>query len=100
VGTVTDASGNVRGEQVLYALVGTDLTRREIGVDAAALTLASGISSLAFVYRDSAGAVTATPANIRTIVIAATTRPQFQPAAMQQGRVLVTMTDSARVRNR
>jgi prepilin-type N-terminal cleavage/methylation domain-containing protein len=100
VGTVTDASGNVRGEQVLYALVGTDLTRREIGVDAAALTLASGISSLAFTYQDSAGVVTVTPANIRTIVIAATTRPQFQPAASNQGRVQVTMTDSARLRNR
>jgi prepilin-type N-terminal cleavage/methylation domain-containing protein len=99
-GTVTDQSGNVRGEQVVYALVGTDLTRREIPLDAAALTLASGISSLTFTYQDSTGAVTATPANTRTIVISATTRPQFQPAAMQQGRVLVTMTDSARVRNR
>jgi prepilin-type N-terminal cleavage/methylation domain-containing protein len=99
-GTVTDASGNPRGEQVLYALVGNDLTRREIGVDAAPLILASGVSSLTFTYRDSAGAVTATPANIRTIVIAATTRPQFQPAASNQGRVQVTMTDSARLRNR
>src|SRR5712691_5808940 len=94
-GTVTDASGNARGEQVVYALVGSDLTRREIPLDAAPLTLASGISSLTLTYLDNAGAVTGTAANIRTIAIALTTQPQFQPAAMQQGRVLVTMTDSA-----
>ncbi len=98
--TVTDPSGNSRGEQVVYALVGNDLTRREVPLDAAALTLASGISSLTLTYLDSAGAVTGTTANIRTIVIAVTTRPEFQPAASQQGKVLVTMTDSARLRNR
>ena len=80
--------------------MGNDLTRREVPLDAAALTLASGISSLTLTYLDSAGAVTGTTANIRTIVIAVTTRPEFQPAASQQGKVLVTMTDSARLRNR
>ena len=100
VGTVTDANGNVRGEQVVYAFAGGALTRQETGVDAAALTLATGINSLTFTYEDSTGVTTATADNIRTIVVTLTTQPQNQPAATQQGRVLVTMTDSVRLRNR
>lgn len=100
-GTVTDAFGNIRGEQIVYAFAGGALTRQETGVDVAGpLTLATGINSLTFTYQDNAGVVTATPANIRTVVVTATTQPQFQPAATLQGRVLVTMTDSLRMRNR
>jgi prepilin-type N-terminal cleavage/methylation domain-containing protein len=98
-GTVTDAFGNARGEQVVYAFAGGTLTRQETG-DAIPLTLATGINSLTFTYQDNAGVVTATPANICTVVVTATTQPQFQPAATLQGRVLVTMTDSLRMRNR
>ena len=97
---VTDYAGATRGEKVVYAVSGGALTRQEIGLDASPVTLASGISSMTFTYQDDTGAVTATPANIRTIVVAMTAQPQFQPAATQQGRVLVTMTDSARLRNR
>ena len=99
-GTVTDADGNVHGEQIVYAFSSGALTRQEVGVDASAVTLATGINSLTFTYQDSTGATTATAANIRTIVVTLTTQPQNQPAATQQGRVLVTMTDSVRVRNR
>ena len=99
-GTVTDANGNVRGEQIVYASSSGTLTRQEVGVDASAVTLATGIDGLTFTYQDSTGATTATAASIRTIVVTLTTQPQNQPAATPQGRVLVTMTDSARVRNR
>ena len=98
-GTVTDGFGNVRGEQIVYAFAGGALTRQETG-DANPLTLATGINSLTFTYQDNAGVVTAVPDNIRTVVVTATTQPQFQPAATLQGRVLVTMTDSLRMRNR
>jgi Tfp pilus assembly protein PilW len=98
VGTVTDANGTVRGEQIIYAFAGGSLTRQEIG--GASETLATGINSLSFTYQDSAGATTAIAADIRTIVVTLTTQPQNQPAATQQGRVLVTMTDSVRLRNR
>jgi Tfp pilus assembly protein PilW len=98
VGTVTDANGTVRGEQIIYAFAGGSLTRQEIG--GASETLATGINSLSFTYQDSAGATTAIAANIRAVVVTLTTQPQNQPAATQQGRVLVTMTDSVRLRNR
>jgi type IV pilus assembly protein PilW len=98
VGLVTDANGTSRGEQVIYAFAGGSLTRQESGLGSQ--TLAVGINSLTFTYQDSAGATTATAANIRALVVTLTTQPQNQPAATQQGRVFVTMTDSVRVRNR
>jgi hypothetical protein len=52
------------------------------------------------VYQDAAGAVTATPANIRRVVITFTAQPQNQPAATQQGRTQVTVQDTVRLRNR
>ncbi|MBI4271607.1 MAG: prepilin-type N-terminal cleavage/methylation domain-containing protein [Candidatus Rokubacteria bacterium] len=99
-GTVTDYAGTTHGEQVIYAVSGGALTRQEIGLDGSPVTLASGISSMTFTYQDDTGAVTATAADIRTIVVTLTAQPQFQPAATQQGRILVTMTDSVRLRNR
>ena len=99
-GTVTDANGNVRGEQIIYSFAGSAITRQETGVDASALTLATGINALTFTYQDSAGVTTVTPDNIRTVVVTLTTQPQLQPAATLQGRVLVTMTNSLRMRNR
>lgn len=99
-GTVTDYAGTTRGEQVIYAVSGGALTRQEIGLDGSPVTLANGISSMTFTYQDDTGAVTATAADIRTIVVTLTAQPQFQPAATQQGRILVTMADSVRLRNR
>jgi prepilin-type N-terminal cleavage/methylation domain-containing protein len=98
--TVTDANGTVRGEQVIYTFASGTLTRQEIGVNASAQVLVNGINALTFTYQNSAGATTANAADIRTVVVTVTTRPEFQPAATLQGRVLVTMTDSVRVRNR
>ena len=67
-GTVTDANGKVRGEQIVYAYSSGTLTRQEAGVDASAVTLATGINDLTFTYQDGTGATTATAADIRTIV--------------------------------
>jgi len=97
---VTNASGTTRGEQIVYAVSGGALTRQEVPLDGSPVTLATGVANLAFSYQDDTGTVTATAADIRTVVMSVTTRPQFQPAATQQGRVLVTMTDTARLRNR
>lgn len=104
--TVMDASGTVtttqRGERIIYAYnsgTGT-LTRQEIGVDGTALTVASGINSLTFSYLDSSGNVTTTPADARTVVITLTTQPALQGGSTSSGKVLVTMTDSVRLRNR
>jgi prepilin-type N-terminal cleavage/methylation domain-containing protein len=98
-GTTTTTN---RGEQVTYTFnsgSGT-LTRREIGVDAAPVIIASGISSLTFTYLDTAGAVTSTAANIRAIAVNVVGQPQNQPTTFQAGRVQVAMTDSIRLRNR
>lgn len=97
---VTDPDGNTRGEQIVYAVSGGALTRQEVGIDGSAVTLASGITSATFTYLDKDGNVTATPSEIRRIDITVTAQPQVQPAATQQGRVQVTMTDSVRLRNR
>jgi type II secretory pathway component PulJ len=99
-GTVSDASGAVRGERIVYALAGSDLTRQEVGVDSTPVTLARGIASLTLTYRDADGNPTGTAADIRRVDIAVTARPQVQGATTLQGRALVTMTDSVRLRNR
>ena len=93
-------TGTQRGEQILWAVTGTNLTRREIGIDAAPVVIASGIVSATFTYRDVNDNVTATAANIRRIVISITAQPQNQPAATAEGKVLVSLQDSVRLRNR
>ena len=89
-----------RGENVVYAVAGGNLTRREMGIDGAPVVLASGIVSASFTYLDANDAVTATAANIRRVAIAITAQPQNQPAATQQGRTQVSVQDSVRLRNR
>ena len=98
-GTTTTTN---RGEQVIYAFnSGTGkLTRREIGLDAQPVDIASGISSLTFTYLDASGATTTTAANIRAVVVNVVGQPQNQPTTFQAGRVQVAMTDSIRLRNR
>lgn len=95
LGTVT-----LRGENVIYAFAGGNLTRQETGVDVAPVVLAGGIVSATFAYLDANDVVTATPANIRRVAIAITAQPQNQPAATAQGRVQVSVQDSVRLRNR
>jgi prepilin-type N-terminal cleavage/methylation domain-containing protein len=89
-----------RGEQVTYTFSSGNLRRQEIGIDAQPVVIASGISSLTFTYLDSSGATTATPANIRAVVVNVVGQPQNQPTTFQAGRVQVAMTDSIRLRNR
>ena len=96
-GTTTTTN---RGEQVTYAFSAGTLTRREIGIDATPVVIASGISSLTFTYLDINGAPTTTAADIRAIVVNVVGQPQNQPTTFQAGRVQVAMTDSIRLRNR
>jgi type IV pilus assembly protein PilW len=99
------ATSNVtRGEQIVYSFSSGTLTRREMGVDGTAVTVASNLASLSFTYLDADGnsftPTTTTQANIRTIVVNAVGQPQVQPTAAAAGRVQVAMTDSIRLRNR
>jgi prepilin-type N-terminal cleavage/methylation domain-containing protein len=106
----TAVSGVNRGEQVTYFVVGNTLRRRESNIHPSPWNLCDGATDLTcviapveqatFEYRDATDAVTAVAANIRTIVAALQVRPQTQPAATLQGKVLVSMTDRARIRNR
>lgn len=82
-----------RGEQVTYSLSGGNLTRQESGVDLTPSTLASGITSLTFTYRDQAGNVTAVPDLIRIVEISITAQTASKGA-------YVTMVDRVRLRNR
>jgi type IV pilus assembly protein PilW len=100
-GTTTNVT---RGEQVIYTYSSGTLQRREMGVDASPVTVASNLSSLSFTYLDADGVAftptTTTQTNIRTIVVNAVGQPPDQPTAASAGRVYVAMTDSVRLRNR
>lgn len=98
--TVTDpVKGTPRGEQVIYALSGTNLTRRETGVDGTPQVLISGVQTLAFEYLDITDTVTATAANIRTVVMTATVSQFTGPtAAINPARVV--LTNRIRLRNK
>ncbi len=99
--TTSSTTTNVtRGEQIIYSVAGGELRRQEIGVDAAAVAVVSNLASITFTYLDADGVVTATPANIRTIMVNAVGQPLVQPTAYTAGRVQVAMTDSVRLRNR
>lgn len=90
---VDPISGGNRGEQVIYSFGDGQLSRREMGVDAAPVVLASGIISLAFTYLDQGNAVTGTAADIRTVTITMTTQ-------QSTGQPQVTMVHRVRLRNR
>jgi prepilin-type N-terminal cleavage/methylation domain-containing protein len=90
---VDSISGGNRGEQVIYSFADGQLSRREMGVDAAPVVLASGIISLAFTYLDQGNAVTGTAADIRTVTITMTTQ-------QSTGQPQVTMVHRVRLRNR
>jgi prepilin-type N-terminal cleavage/methylation domain-containing protein len=95
----TTLSGVARGEQITYSLAGTTLSRQESQVDGSALPLAQ-VQSMTLQYLDAAGAVTATAADIRTVAVTLVVSPGCPPATGPQGRVLVTVSDRARLRNR
>jgi type II secretory pathway component PulJ len=96
--TVT-VGGATRGERVTYSVTSNRLDRQESAVDASPVTVAR-IEQVTFQYLDANNVVTATSANIRTVVVTIRTRPQDQPATAMQGRAIVAMTDRARLRNR
>lgn len=85
--------GGCRGERVTYSFSGGALTRQEVGVDASALTIASGITSLTFTYMAEDGTVTSNPADIRIVGLSVTAQTDTKGA-------YVTMTDRIRLRNR
>jgi prepilin-type N-terminal cleavage/methylation domain-containing protein len=91
---VTDpVTGSLRGEQIIYTFAAGQLRRQEIGIDAGAVVVAAGITSLAYTYLDQNNTVTAVAANIRTVTIALTTR-------QSAGQPQVTMVHRVRLRNR
>jgi prepilin-type N-terminal cleavage/methylation domain-containing protein len=97
-GTVNDpflcATGaGCRGERVVYSFSSGALTRQEIGVDASAQTIASGISSMGLTYFAEDGTVTTVPADIRVIGVSVTAQSANQGA-------YVTMSNRVRLRNR
>ena len=89
-----------RGERIVYALEGNNLTRREMGVDAAGVPVVMNLAFLTFTYRDADGNVTATAGDVRTVMVSAIGQPEVQAASFAGGRVQVAMTDSVRLRNR
>lgn len=98
--TVTDpVKGTARGEQVIYALSGTNLTRRETGVDGTPQVLISGVQSLAFEYLDITDVTTATAGNIRTVVMTATVS-QFTGPSAAVNPANVVLTNRIRLRNK
>jgi prepilin-type N-terminal cleavage/methylation domain-containing protein len=82
-----------RGEQITYSLSGTNLRRQESVVDASPVVIASGITALAFTYRDENNNVTAATDLIRTVEISLTVQTATRGA-------FVTMVDRVRLRNR
>lgn len=82
-----------RGERIVYSYSSGALTRQEMGVDGTPVTIASGISSLAFTYFAEDGTATAVPADIRTIGVTVTAQTANQGA-------YVSMSDRIRLRNR
>jgi prepilin-type N-terminal cleavage/methylation domain-containing protein len=82
-----------RGEQITYSVSGGNLQRQEVVVDGAPVVIASGITALAFTYRDENNNVTASPELIRTVEISVTAQTATRGA-------FVTMVDRVRLRNR
>ena len=106
-GVTTNVNGSLRGEQVTYSFVGTQLMRQESGVDAAAVPLVGGVQSLTFTYLGADGAATGVTANIRSVMVTLRAGPQTRqpsnpcvPYTYAEGNVAVTMVDTARIRNR
>lgn len=86
-------AGTCRGEQVTYSLSGGNLQRQESVVDASPVIIASGISALAFTYRDENNNVTASRDLIKIVEISVTAQTATKGA-------YVTMVDRIRLRNR
>lgn len=82
-----------RGEQVIYAFSSGNLTRREVGIDASPVTVASGINSMTFTYFKEDGTAATAATDVRTVAVTVTAQTANKGA-------MVTMTDRIRLRNR
>ena len=87
-------------ELVRYRLVGTEL-RRSVNpaIDSCETVVVGGVQALSFSYLDATGAATATSANIRTVAVSLTLRPETAGHNSNQPTA-ATMTDRVRLRNR
>ena len=83
-----------RGEQVTYSLVGSQLMRREIFVDAAAVPVADGISALTFTYLKDDNTAAASQEDIRSVQIV------IQASSTATPPTTITMMDQIRLRTR
>ena len=87
-------------EVVRYRLVGNELRRSVNPASAGCETpVVGGVQALAFAYLDEGGAVTATSASIRTIVVTVTMVPET-PGNNPNQPTSSTVTDRVRLRNR
>lgn len=99
--TVT-VDGVAHGEQVTYTFAGNTLTRQESNLDAAAVTVATGISNMTIQYLDANDVAVATPSGanaslIRTVVLDVTAQPGTSVTSTQ---VAVRSQTRVRIRNR
>jgi type IV pilus assembly protein PilW len=100
----TTVDGVAHGEQVTYTFAGTTLTRQESNIDAAAVTVATGISSMTIQYLDADDVAVATPSGanaslIRTVVLDLSTQPGTSTTGTAT-QVAVRSQTRVRVRNR
>lgn len=99
--TVT-VDGVAHGEQVTYTFAGNTLTRQESNLDAAAVTVATGISNMTIQYLDADDVAVPTPSGanaslIRTVVLDVTAQPGTSVTSTQ---VAVRSQTRVRIRNR
>ena len=66
-GLLRNTAGLEAGEYIRYALNGATLTRQDGA--SAATDLAQNVTTLGFVYYDKAGAVTAVPSAVRSVIV-------------------------------
>jgi type IV pilus assembly protein PilW len=87
-------------EIVRYQLVGNEL-RRSVnpGVAGCEAAVVGGVQALSFAYLDAGGAVTAVGADVRTVVISLTLRPET-PGTNQYQPLAASAADRVRLRNR
>lgn len=84
--------------EVEYLLGGTNLQRNQTGAAGQPETLIGGVQSLAITYFDVSNVVTTTPANVRSVDIKITTRPEDPTLAAANVRTAVVQS-RVRVRN-
>jgi prepilin-type N-terminal cleavage/methylation domain-containing protein len=82
-----------RGERVIWSFASSNLSRQEIGVNGSAIVIASGLSSVSFVYLDETGATTSSRDLMRSVRVTISAKSGGSAAD-------VTMTDQIRLRNR